>query len=45
MLTRVINTVMHYADRLGPRDWFFVLAIMIVVGLVCMRGFGSRSQY
>jgi hypothetical protein len=37
--------IMHYANRMGPSEWFLVLAAMIVVGVVCMRGFGSRSQY
>jgi hypothetical protein len=37
--------IVRYADRLGPHEWFLVLAAMIVVGLVCMRGFGSRSKY
>jgi hypothetical protein len=34
-----------YADRMGPRGWVAVLAAMIIVALLCMRGFGSRSQY
>ena len=36
---------MQYADRMGPEEWFLVLAAMIVVGLICMRGFGSRTRY
>jgi hypothetical protein len=37
--------IVHYVDRMGAQQWFFVLAAMIVVAVVCMRGFGSRSQY
>ncbi len=37
--------IMHYVDRMGPSEWFLVLAAMIVVGVVCLRGFGSRSRY
>jgi hypothetical protein len=37
--------ILRYADRIGPRGWFFVLAAMIVVAVLCMRGFGSRSRY
>ena len=37
---------MHlHLDRMGPQEWLLVLAAMIVVGCVCLRGFGSRSQY
>ncbi len=32
-------------DRLGPTEWVLVLGAVILVGLVCMRGFGSRSNY
>jgi hypothetical protein len=37
--------ILRYADRMGPREWFLVLAAMLIVAVVCMRGFGSRSQY
>lgn len=36
---------MHYLDRMGLQHWLLVLAAMIVVAFLCMRGFGSRSQY
>ena len=36
---------MRYVDRMGPQDWVYVLAAVIVVGGMCLRGFGSRSQY
>jgi hypothetical protein len=39
------SEVMHYVGRMGPHQWFWVLAAMIVVGVVFLRGFGSRSQY
>ena len=39
------HVIMRFLDRMGPQEWLIVLAAMIVVGLFCMRGFGSRSQY
>ena len=36
---------MRYFDHLSPQGWLLVLAGVIVVGLICMRGFGSRSHY
>ena len=39
------HEVVRFVDRMGPQEWMFVLASMIVVAAICMRGFGSRSQY
>jgi len=32
-------------DRLGPTEWALALGAVIVVGFICLRGFGSRSNY
>jgi hypothetical protein len=37
--------IMRYFDGMGPRQWLIILAAMIIVAVVTMRGFGSRSQY
>jgi len=39
------NLFIRYTDSLEPKHWLFVLAALVIVGLVCMRGFGSRSRY
>jgi hypothetical protein len=44
-MSHLYHQLMQRADRLGPHEWFWVLAAMIVVAIICMRGFGSRSQY
>lgn len=44
-MSRLWHEIIRYADRLGPQEWFLVMAGLIIVGLVCMRGFGSRSGY
>jgi hypothetical protein len=36
---------LHYADRLSPQHWVLLLAFMLFVGVMCLRGFGSRSNY
>ena len=36
---------LHCIDRMTPQAWLIVLAGVILVGIVCMRGFGSRSGY
>jgi drug/metabolite transporter (DMT)-like permease len=37
--------ILRHVDYMGPREWFFVLAAMVGVAFVSMRGFGSRSKY
>jgi len=44
-VSHLYREFMHYVDRMGPHEWFLVLAAMIIVGVVCMRGFGSRTRY
>jgi len=39
------HEIVRFIDRMGPQEWVLVLAAMIVVAAICMRGYGSRSQY
>jgi hypothetical protein len=40
-----LRELFRYAGRLDPQQWMFLLAVVIVIGVICLRGFGSRSQY
>jgi hypothetical protein len=44
-MTHFFHDIVRHLDRWGPQQWFLVLAAMILVGAICLRGFGSRSQY
>ncbi|MEN6407271.1 MAG: hypothetical protein ABFC77_12465 [Thermoguttaceae bacterium] len=44
-MTHLWHEVVHFVDRLGPQGWSVVLAAMIGVAFLCLRGFGSRSRY
>ena len=37
--------LMRYMERMGLHEWFWVLAAVFLVSALCLRGFGSRSQY
>jgi len=37
--------VMSWFDRLDMQEWFMVLFVAMLVGFLCMRGYGSRSNY
>ncbi len=32
-------------DRLDTQQWLVVLVIAVVVGVICLRGMGSRSSF
>lgn len=40
-----VYSALRYLEGLNMREWLFVLIGVVVVGLVCLRGFGSRSSY
>jgi hypothetical protein len=44
-LSSLYNQLMNYANRLSPQEWVIVLVITLVLGVLCLRGFGSRSNY
>ena len=35
----------HWFNALSYQEWFVVLGFTALVGFLCMRGFGSRSNY
>jgi hypothetical protein len=36
---------MHFMERLSIQEWMLLLGGAILVGVFCLRGFGSRSEY
>jgi len=34
-----------WIDRLDMQEWMLILFSMIILGFLCLRGFGSRSKY
>lgn len=47
-----MNTVSHisrvalsYVPHLGPSGWLIGLLATLAVGIICLRGFGSRSGF
>jgi hypothetical protein len=35
----------HWINGLDRQEWLVVLVVAMVLGFLCMRGFGSRSNY
>ena len=40
-----LSSVSRFASRLDRQEWMYVLYGVVVFGLFCMRGFGSRKNY
>jgi hypothetical protein len=36
---------MTYVAHVGPKGWFVGFVATLIIGVVCVRGFGSRSSY
>jgi hypothetical protein len=48
----MVNQFWHYVDvitrnaaQLDRQHWVILSVVVLVVGLICMRGFGSRNSY
>jgi len=39
------HQALRIIERMTMQHWFFVLIGVVLVGLFCMRGFGSRTHY
>jgi hypothetical protein len=44
-ISNLYDRVMGYADQMSPQEWVVALVVMLVVGALCLKGFGSRSNY
>jgi hypothetical protein len=37
--------VMNYTGEFNRTQWIFILTGVVIVGFLCLRGFGSRKDY
>jgi hypothetical protein len=44
-ITRTLSDLLRYAEGMGRQEWLLVLAGVILIGLACLKGFGSRAKY
>ena len=43
-MEKITIEVLSFINHMEPRHWLYALAGVIVVGVVCMKGMGSRSR-
>lgn len=44
-LNRTVDYVQRLILRSDTNDWLVIAVILIGMGVLCMRGFGSRTDY
>ena len=42
---RYLDRLTAYAGNLERQHWVLLSVAVLVMGLICMRGFGSRNKY
>lgn len=42
---RIYHSLMVTVDHFDLQDWLLVFTVVVLIGVFCMRGFGSRSNY
>jgi len=40
-----VQETSRWISQMNTTQWFMALTVVAVVGFMCMRGFGSRSNY
>jgi hypothetical protein len=45
LILRYVDSVTNAAGHLQREHWIALSVIVLLLGLVCMRGFGSRNNY
>lgn len=45
MWNTFINTATRWVDQLNSTQWFVVLIGVLVLGALCLKGFGMRARY
>lgn len=39
------NQIMNWCAHANRTEWMVVLVVAMLLGFLCMRGYGSRSNY
>jgi len=42
---RCVEVAQHWLGVMGPREWTVIAAVMLVIGLLCLRGLGVNRTY
>ena len=45
MFSQYYDQALHWIYRLDRQAWFLILCGVLLLGALCLRGFGSRTHY
>jgi hypothetical protein len=45
MVYQYLDQLTRYAGNFDRQHWVLLSVVVLVMGLICMRGFGSRTNY
>ncbi len=40
-----LHSMLRHVERLNFQQYALLVVVIVVIGISCMRGFGSRSNY
>lgn len=40
-----IGDLFRFITRIPDDTWIYVIVAVIIIGVICLRGYGSRSNY
>jgi hypothetical protein len=44
-VSQLVDYVTNQAGRLDRHEWIMISVLVLILGLITMRGFGSRNNY
>lgn len=44
-MEKIANEVVSFIEHMEPHHWVLVLAAVVVVGFVCLKSIGTRTNY
>lgn len=42
---QLFDDFLRYVDHMSRGEWLVLVAVCLVIGLLCMKGLGSRTSY
>ena len=42
---KLLRDALRWVEHMDAQEWVVFAAVAIIVGVLCMRGFGSRSSF
>jgi hypothetical protein len=44
-LWTIFKTTIRFFNHMGPSGWMMTMLLVAAIGVLCLRGFGSRASH